>query len=87
MTDWKISEQTANKFYARDLAKRAALKEAGGFASDKTLRDEFAGLALAGILGPNDEDITWTKDHGARWSYTMADAMLEARKTPTEGDQ
>ena len=43
MTDWKISEQTANKFYARDLAKRAALKEAGGFASDKTLRDEFAG--------------------------------------------
>ena len=88
MTDWKISEQTANKFYARDLAKRAALKEAGGFASDKTLRDEFAGLGLA-LTGfcANDEDVMWIKDHGARLAYTIADAMLEARKTPTEGDQ
>jgi len=85
MTDWKLSEQTANKFYARDLAKRAALKEAGGFASDKTLRDEFAGLAMASFSG-NDEDITWIKDHGARLAYTIADAMLEARKTPTEDE-
>jgi len=85
MTDWKISEQTANKFYARDLAKRAALKEAGGFASDKTLRDEFAGLAMASFRA-NDEDITWIKDHGARLAYTIADAMLEARKTPTEDE-
>ena len=79
-------EQGRAKAWELQAAAAKALAAAGGLASDKTLRDEFAGLALAGILGPNDEDITWTKDHGARWSYTMADAMLEARKTPTEDD-
>ena len=85
MTDWKIIEQTANKFYARDLAKRDALKAAGGLASDKTLRDEFAGQVWAGFFA-DDVDISWIKDHGAKLAYTMADAMLEARKTP-EGDE
>ena len=85
MTDWKISEQTANKFYARDLAKRDALKAAGGLASDKTLRDEFAGLAMAAIM-QLETDVSYTLDAVAGGSYRMADAMLEARNTPTEDE-
>jgi len=78
MTDWKLSEQTANKFYARDVAKRAALKAAGGLASDKTLRDEFAGQALAGLASINFDE---PADRFASDAYELADAMLEARKT------
>ena len=53
----------------------------GGFARDKTLRDEFAGVALRGFLAyaattgkyaPPDDEL-------ARESYKMADAMLKER--------
>ena len=88
MTDWKRAEIKANQFYARDVAKRAALEAAGGLASDKTLRDEFAGLALAAII---QAAIIQLEGGGrlslfAEQSYRMADAMLEARKTPTGDD-
>jgi hypothetical protein len=58
----------------------AAIIAAGGLASNMTLRDHFAGQALAGLA--QDESVT-TERAGAI-AYEMADAMLEARKTPTE---
>jgi hypothetical protein len=68
-----------------DQEKSAFIKAAGGLASDKTLRDEFAGHALAGVMaisGVNQGDEKPLAD----WSYMMADAMLEARKTTGEGE-
>ena len=56
----------------------------GGFARDKTLRDEFAGLAMQGIL--IDEAIHDESDVATEWlrkiaeaSYEMADQMLKER--------
>ncbi len=44
----------------------------------KTLRDEFAGLALTGFAAnPNNADGT---EESAQWAYRYADAMMEARK-------
>ena len=85
MTDTERAEQKANQFYAGDVAKRAALQAAGGLASDKTLRDEFAGQALAGWIASADATDFLDPKTSAEIAYEMADAMLEARKTP-EGD-
>ena len=49
----------------------------GGFARDKTLRDEFAGLDMQALVGRKDfefEDSAWEN------AYDMADAMLKARE-------
>jgi hypothetical protein len=66
-------------------AKAAFIKAAGGLASDKTLRDEFAMAALVNcrtqLNGP-----TATPDDIATVAYGLADAMLEARKTTGEGE-
>lgn len=44
-----------------------------------SLRDYFAGMALQGSLAsPANEGMT--SDHLAEWSYSLADAMLKARK-------
>mgnify|MGYP003665707728 FL=1 len=43
-----------------------------------SLRDYFAGHALAGICA--DSSLDMTKDKIAEWSYRMADAMIEARE-------
>jgi hypothetical protein len=55
--------------------------EAGAASQAKTLRDEFAGQAMAATVisegGSYEAAI-------ADWSYMMADAMLEARKPPEE---
>ena len=82
MTD-TASENKANQFYAAETSKHKALKAAGGLAGDKTLRDEFAGLAMVTIMPDSRVD---SYKHAADESYRMADAMLEARKTPTEDD-
>ena len=42
-----------------------------------TLRDYFAGQALVGIASDPTIDISIVER--AKWSYRMADAMLEAR--------
>lgn len=44
-----------------------------------SLRDWFAGQALAGILAGSNTGGTWADD--ARSAYLAADAMLAARKT------
>ncbi len=45
----------------------------------RTLRDEFAGRALQGILSNPDPDLIVTNEKTARWAYQFADAMLAAR--------
>jgi hypothetical protein len=57
--------------------------EAGAASQAGTLRDEFAGRAMAAVIasdGGNYEAAI------ADWSYMMGDAMLEARKTTGEGE-
>ena len=49
----------------------------GASLSGMTLRDWFAGQALAGMLA-NGGAVSWEGD--ATNAYTVADAMLEARK-------
>lgn len=45
-----------------------------------TLRDWFAGQALAGMSHVlNEGDVEWVKQRGAKAAYDMADAMLAAR--------
>jgi hypothetical protein len=56
------------------------MEKTGGFARDKTLRDEFAGLAMQGLLAgllSDRKDIKW--DSMGKSAYWQADAMLKAR--------
>jgi hypothetical protein len=46
------------------------------------LRDVFAGLALNGLLTEARED--WSDQAIAELSYSLADAMMEARKPKEE---
>jgi hypothetical protein len=66
-------------------AKAAFIEASGGLASDKTLRDEFAGQALAGYFA-NKSTMHMNAIGCAAYIYDMADAMLEARKTTGEGE-
>jgi hypothetical protein len=83
--DLTRAETKANQFYSGDVAKRAALQAAGGLASDKTLRDEFAGQAMQGILSGMDLSTMPSYEEFGPFCYRLADAMLEARKTTGEG--
>jgi hypothetical protein len=66
--------------------------EAGAASQAGTLRDEFAGHALAGDMATSDEGVFLNDVDGkyllarATLLYRMADAMLEARKTTVEGE-
>tara|TARA_R110000851_G_scaffold13075_6_gene44935 strand:+ start:596 stop:862 length:267 start_codon:yes stop_codon:yes gene_type:complete len=57
--------------------------EAGAASQVGTLRDEFAGQALAAVIASRGGGYEGAI---ADWSYMMADAMLEARKTTGEGE-
>jgi len=60
----------------------------------KTLRDEMAMAALTGllsspfdILDPDDKPLPYLlPSQWAHAAYILADAMMEARRTPTEGE-
>lgn len=62
------------------------MDEGGGqaFPSDcswgMTLRDYFAAKAMQGIIATFDDDTTAMPEQVARLCYTIADAMLAARK-------
>jgi hypothetical protein len=64
--------------------------EAGAASQAGTLRDEFAGQALAGVIVTCQGDTRLLNETSpemfARKSYEVADAMLEARKTTGEGE-
>ena len=47
----------------------------GGFARDKTLRDEFAGQAMQVL-----KDYVYSFEELSKQAYEMADAMLKARE-------
>ena len=69
MTDLNVDHESLMRIYERN-------EQTGGLASNKTLRDEFAGQAMAYF-----SDLDFKNDKGcAKWCYEMADAMLEARK-------
>lgn len=54
----------------------AAVNETMGM----TLRDYFAGQALAGIISIASAGFSLTPEDEARWAYERADAMLKARE-------
>ena len=53
------------------------MSKTGGFARDKTLRDEFAGQALQGILTLK---VFTNAERIGEVAYELADAMLKARE-------
>jgi hypothetical protein len=85
--DRRIAEHEVriNERWQERAYNAAALKAAGGLASDKTLRDEFAGRAMQGILSGMDLSTMPPYEEFGPFCYRLADAMLEARKTTGEG--
>jgi hypothetical protein len=59
--------------------------EAGAASQAGTLRDEFAGRAMQGILSGMDLLTMPPYEEFGPFCYRLADAMLEARKTTGEG--
>jgi hypothetical protein len=52
------------------------MRKTGGYAKDMTMRDEFAGQALHGIL---TRKVFITAERISEVAYEIADAMLKAR--------
>ena len=48
-------------------------------ANGMTLRDYFAAKAMQGVISATPAQIEIDEPHLAKWSYKMADAMMEAR--------
>ena len=63
-------------FPSRDRVDAAGEVECGGFGM--TLRDWFAGQALAGLSS------AVTRSDAVKWAWEIADAMIAARNKPTE---
>jgi hypothetical protein len=88
------TEANFNEWYRADLFlaesdELAALKrayEAGAASQARTLRDEFAGRAMQGILSGMDLSTMPPYEEFGPFCYRLADAMLKARKTTGEGE-
>jgi hypothetical protein len=82
-TDWYA--RTPENFPASLNEFEAVMRkayEAGAASQSETLRDLFAGQALAGLCA--DPEYSKSNEIYAARSYKMADAMLEARKLNKE---
>jgi hypothetical protein len=86
MTDFEDWYEKTNKIHKAAQVKHAAIKAAGGLASDITLRDEFAGRAMQGILSGMDLSTMPPYEEFGPFCYRLADAMLKARKTTGDGE-
>ena len=64
------------------------MAKTGGFARDKTLRDEFAGQAMQAVMGNHKVQEYWGEEYSveemmqftAERAYEQADAMLAVRE-------
>jgi hypothetical protein len=68
------------------LRKLQQAYEAGAASQVGTLRDEFAGQAMQGILSGMDLSTMPPYEEFGPFCYRLADAMLKARKTTGEGE-
>jgi hypothetical protein len=68
------------------LAELRKAYEAGAASQAGTLRDEFAGRAMQGILSGMDLSTMPPYEEFGPFCYRLADAMLKARKTTGEGE-
>mgnify|MGYP003637179216 CR=1 FL=1 len=75
-----LVSQRVEAFILEEREAKRRLFQSGGLASDKTLRDDFAGQALVGLS--SGEGIY--AESTAKLAYRLADAMLEARKRTGE---
>jgi hypothetical protein len=80
----EIIDKQAQRRFAAEIAATNALQAAGGLASDKTLRDEFAMAALSNEWCSHTDECV--PSDTAKDAYHFAAAMLEARKTTGEGE-
>ena len=64
--------------FQKEMDEHRISLEAGAASQAVTLRDHFAGQALAGLCA--DQGTKAPYEAFAKSSYKMADAMLEARK-------
>ena len=89
--DWYAQENpTLNPLTDDFFGEVRKAYEAGAASQAGTLRDEFAGQALAGVMVTCQGDTRLinetTPEMFARKTYEVSDAMLEARKTTGEGE-
>jgi hypothetical protein len=71
---------SGESYDTRDLMGGVSEHRKGPFYAGMTLRDYFAGQALAGITGAGvDAEGSWHPATAATLAYEIADAMLAAR--------
>jgi hypothetical protein len=81
MTDF---DRRLDEYKFEQKANKKTIVDHGGLASNKTLRDEFAGQALANHMTQHNGPAL-ARELIAEGAYRIADAMLEARKVTGEG--
>ena len=84
--DWYAKTSPDLDPYLVDISDELRIAYDAGVRQAKTLRDEFAGQAMQGILSGMDLSTMPSYEEFGPFCYRLADAMLEARKT-TEGGE
>jgi hypothetical protein len=80
--DWYAKTSPDLDPYLDDISDELRMAYEAGVGQAKTLRDKFAGQAMAAVIASEGGSYEAAI---ADWSYMMADAMLKARKTPKGG--